>query len=652
MPSTFHSLWKFFNSFSLIFRCHRNEQNVRIFAGVTRSRDGSLIPTGTGRLCNWTPDPNGPPADEYSSFGAYQRSLTLKCEQGEPGVITWRPDHDTPDTVYYQCFTHRYLGWKINVHDVCDQGGQGSQIDAVYVQPDAPESLLPQESIRHETKVTPNDLHLLQNEFTASKPEPNAQHRNSFEDKMSPEVTKMIADGILAAEALEQSMRNKSQTVYDDAIPLLNENGEPIRTSPMEPLPIFLTPPKSSAPPNRPYRFENSHIPLKEKIPSSSPPVIPLKQQNLRYKNPHPPNVRINYEENLPPYGPERIPPYGPERVPSYGPERVPSYGPERMPPYGPERVNVEPLRKVVNDYRRKPSFGPERIPPPPPPPSVRRDIVPFSGPSNAMPVSLHKQILRPGSYKKPLNGVPFKSNKKPFHPSPQHGIGFKPDSVIVESGFTPIMRRRNDEIAQSDSDHDEGVISVRDADGEYDEYDDQKQRRSDRVDETDSDHTTDTTASELLIKTFEPMFIPSPPDSTNATRIAGSQQKQPVDDLQYMEVEDGEDKMAMADGTNAFYLPPENSQRVHGKSTKLYPAGTVVSFDGKEVHDTILVKSGQTPHTPRRIDGNIMASISSTEQLMHLPQYVPFKGEIPPLTPELMRPQATVRAHKSRTET
>lgn len=40
---------------------------------------------GIGRLCNWTPDPDGPPADEYSSFGAYQRSLTLKCEEGEPG---------------------------------------------------------------------------------------------------------------------------------------------------------------------------------------------------------------------------------------------------------------------------------------------------------------------------------------------------------------------------------------------------------------------------------------------------------------------------------------------------------------------------------------------------------------------------------------
>lgn len=529
-------------------------------------------------------------------------------------MITWRPDQDTPDTVYYQCFTHRYLGWKINVHDSCDQGGQASQIDEVYVQPDAPESLLPQESIRHETRITPDGLHLLQNEFNVHSQEQNAQHRNSLDDKMSPEVTKMIADGILAAEALEHNMRNKSHNIHDDAIPLLNGNGEPVRTSAIEPLPIFLTPPRSSAPAQRPYRFESNRIPLKEKNPSSSPSVIPLKQQNFRYKNPHPPIVRINYDEDLP--------------------------------PYGPDQMNVEPLRKVVNDYRKLP---------PPPPPSMRRDYASNLKvlPSNAMPVSLHKQILRTatGPYKKPFNGPPFKSNnKKPFQPSPQHGIGFKPDSVIVESGFTPIMRRRNDETTESDRSNDDS-ISARDADSEYDEYVDQKQRRSDRVDD-ESEHIA-STEPELLIKTFEPMFIPSPPDSTNATRIADGQKKRLVDDLQHMEVEDGEDKMAMADGTNAYYLPPNSNHRVRGKSTKLFPTGTVVSFDGKEVHDTSLLNSGPTPHMPRRIDGrNIMASISSSEQLLHLPQYVPFKGEIPPLTPELMRPQATVRSHKSRTET
>ncbi|KAJ8879027.1 hypothetical protein PR048_019633 [Dryococelus australis] len=74
---------------------------VRVFAGVKQTRRGP-IPMGTGRLCNWTPDPKQPPADEFASFGAYQRTLTLECDEGEPGVVQWTPDQNTPDVVYYQ----------------------------------------------------------------------------------------------------------------------------------------------------------------------------------------------------------------------------------------------------------------------------------------------------------------------------------------------------------------------------------------------------------------------------------------------------------------------------------------------------------------------------------------------------------------------
>lgn len=36
---------------------------------------------------------------------------------GVPGVFTWTPDQDTPDEVFYHCFTHRSLGWRIVVFD-------------------------------------------------------------------------------------------------------------------------------------------------------------------------------------------------------------------------------------------------------------------------------------------------------------------------------------------------------------------------------------------------------------------------------------------------------------------------------------------------------------------------------------------------------
>jgi hypothetical protein len=84
-------------------------QAVRIFAGARQNRRGDVYPTGTGRLCNWKSDPNQPPADEFASFGAYQRTLSLECDQGEPGIVQWTPDKNTPDTVYYQV---RQFAWK------------------------------------------------------------------------------------------------------------------------------------------------------------------------------------------------------------------------------------------------------------------------------------------------------------------------------------------------------------------------------------------------------------------------------------------------------------------------------------------------------------------------------------------------------------
>ncbi|XP_015594901.1 protein Skeletor, isoforms B/C isoform X2 [Cephus cinctus] len=127
---------------------------VRIFAGVRRER-GAVIPTGVGRYCNWVPDQDKE-ADDFGSFGAYQRTLTLMCDHGAPGIIQWTPDKDTPDTVYYQCFTHRYLGWKINVHDSCDRSSSSaSEISEVYSAPDAQESddLAEGASIRVSSKI-------------------------------------------------------------------------------------------------------------------------------------------------------------------------------------------------------------------------------------------------------------------------------------------------------------------------------------------------------------------------------------------------------------------------------------------------------------------------------------------------------------------
>lgn len=88
--------------------------NHRIYAGVLT--DNSQVPRaiGAGRLCEWkhkTIDMS----EQSESFSDYKKTLILDCKEGEPGRFFWVPDEDTPDLVYYQCFTHRNLGWKIHV---------------------------------------------------------------------------------------------------------------------------------------------------------------------------------------------------------------------------------------------------------------------------------------------------------------------------------------------------------------------------------------------------------------------------------------------------------------------------------------------------------------------------------------------------------
>uniref|UniRef100_A0A2S2PWW0 Protein Skeletor, isoforms B/C n=2 Tax=Sipha flava TaxID=143950 RepID=A0A2S2PWW0_9HEMI len=132
------------------YKTAEERENIRVFAGVSVSKSGEVIPTGIGRLCNWTPDPQQPSADEFVSFGAYQRTLSLACDNGDPGIVQWTPDADTPDTVYYQCFTHRHLGWKINVLDACDKEQPGTP--ETY----APEDLQSRGSIQYTTRVKPD----------------------------------------------------------------------------------------------------------------------------------------------------------------------------------------------------------------------------------------------------------------------------------------------------------------------------------------------------------------------------------------------------------------------------------------------------------------------------------------------------------------
>ncbi|EDV91602.1 GH17979 [Drosophila grimshawi] len=88
----------------------------KAYAGVEYDEDGNAIPTAVGRYCEWkhrTVDRSS----EIETFEEYKDTLIFQCEDGEPGYMNWTVPMNAPNTLYYQCFTHNNLGWRINVVD-------------------------------------------------------------------------------------------------------------------------------------------------------------------------------------------------------------------------------------------------------------------------------------------------------------------------------------------------------------------------------------------------------------------------------------------------------------------------------------------------------------------------------------------------------
>ncbi|CAG4973312.1 unnamed protein product [Colias eurytheme] len=93
-----------------------DQRKQRVFAGVAYDNEGYPYPTAVGRYCEWTHKTTDQSAVS-ETFEEYMQTLQLECNEGEPAVLEWTVAHETPDLVYYQCYTHNNLGWKIHVVD-------------------------------------------------------------------------------------------------------------------------------------------------------------------------------------------------------------------------------------------------------------------------------------------------------------------------------------------------------------------------------------------------------------------------------------------------------------------------------------------------------------------------------------------------------
>ncbi|XP_032523289.2 protein Skeletor, isoforms B/C isoform X3 [Danaus plexippus] len=116
-PAKFHPLYISDSSEGGFGQKRPEEQRKqRVFAGVAFDNEGYPYPTAVGRYCEWTHKTTDQSAAS-DTFEQYMRTLQLECNDGEPATLNWTVAHETPDLVYYQCYTHNNLGWKIHVVD-------------------------------------------------------------------------------------------------------------------------------------------------------------------------------------------------------------------------------------------------------------------------------------------------------------------------------------------------------------------------------------------------------------------------------------------------------------------------------------------------------------------------------------------------------
>ncbi|XP_072384339.1 protein Skeletor, isoforms B/C [Diabrotica undecimpunctata] len=90
------------------------QKKQKVYAGVEYDNDGYAYPSVAGRYCEWTHKGIDKSA-ESETFEEFTKTLRLECDIGEPAYLNWTVPMDAPDLLYYQCYTHNNLGWKIHI---------------------------------------------------------------------------------------------------------------------------------------------------------------------------------------------------------------------------------------------------------------------------------------------------------------------------------------------------------------------------------------------------------------------------------------------------------------------------------------------------------------------------------------------------------
>ncbi|XP_043788690.1 protein Skeletor, isoforms B/C [Apis laboriosa] len=680
------------------------KEKVKIFAGVKRQR-GVVRPTGVGRLCNWLPDQNQPLADDFTSFGAYQRTLTLECDHGEPGIVEWIPDEDTPDTVYYQCFTHRYLGWKINVHDSCDVEPAGNENHEVYVDPkreEGREDLVISPSIREASKVTPTA------EFLQQHPPPHHHHHHH-----------PLGEHGLRYSYHQATNLDKLSTPYTQLLTTANNNNNNnnnylrLKSSPSPYEEPSLVSKASYSAPGLAASMPNRHE-VRVKEPHRHAHLDQDLVQPYYYNHHHHHHYNHHYHHQLQQQQQQQQHQLAPiYREQSMGATRLtPSYTPGRhqimeIQPELLRQSSNQQLSNLVADNPRPLSHGTKYVYPvtsspqipysrpvphhyatnyhhlyhPPPLPRdhyqynnqpdqrnqlmlVKRPVLtrrPMLQTAHTMPqptlalpprsifMERKKTVYRPPSPSsstytgrrtaerpppgnqdnlqiaklKKIERAKLETKTSSFDApdifvtpiKPARNTGFDPDSIVIESGFKPIIRNV-ESVAQRRS---------------SEKLEQKEEEEEDKEEEEEEDVRE--TSNHKPVDNFEPVFIPSPPVPTVATVVKKSRKKSANGKPRPTETDDME---TAADRMNVHYLPPiSNPFSNNDPPPSPFPSppssGVLITFDGKMLKDSSLVRS--ISGVEEQSKGKL-----SSDVLSRTPQFGRFKGELPPPIPGEVR--------------
>lgn len=405
-----------------------------------------------------------------------------------------------------QCFSHRYLGWKINVLDHCDLPSvSGSEPVLTKVKP-GPDEPFSRPSIQYATRIKPDQQTLnnlvnnkipLKGAIPFGPAKPTDLSLTNVTDKIIP-VKEDIEDDTVATTS------PKVTEGYNN----ISLSEEVMNKSPISHGPIRMTYTRVPPPVTRP------NIVLMRRPPQ---PVIKIPHMGVR----PPPQV----------LGPVNVPPPRPMMMKKH---------PYRLPPPPPP---PRPMIYMHVPPRPQQPIMPQRPPPPPPKQpmfqqKMKKPDIPLE---KAKPVK-PPQVQPPPQPQQILHGED-QTARLPVAVN----TGFNPGSLVIEGGFKPIIpsnvnQRAQERISNDDfvdeGDDDIGVVRLESEDGQ--------------------EQTSQT-------QMFEPMFIPSPLDSSGknkkTTMIPGKKYRKPVRP-QYRD--------ATREKTDErFYVPP-NSQYLTKNSNPL----------------------------------------------------------------------------------